>query len=81
VPVLLSVKVWVVLDPFTTFPKLRLGVLAASIPEPVEFDADPDFEAGVPALVKPTQPASDTTAKKERMKASRPSGARRLREM
>ena len=77
VPVLVRVKVWGLLDPTATFPKLRLVALAASVPE--EFEPDFDFPGGVPAPVKPTQPASDRTAKNARMRAKKPSGARRLR--
>jgi hypothetical protein len=76
VPVLLRVKVWGLLEPVTTFPKLRLAALAASVPvEEVELD----FEPGVPAPVRPTQPESDTSARHARNKEKRPSGARRLR--
>lgn len=78
VPVLLRVNVWGLLDPATTFPKLRLMELAASVPE-VELEVVFDFAAGVPAPVRPTQPESDSTAKQVRIRVSRPSGARRLR--
>jgi hypothetical protein len=75
VPVLVSVKVCGLLDPATTFPKLRLVEFAASVPaEEVEVD----FSAGLPAPVNATQPASDIIAKPARSRASRPSGARRL---
>jgi hypothetical protein len=77
---LLRIKFWVLLDPFRTLPKFRLEVLAESVPEPEELEEfELDFDAGVPAAVKPTQPASDTTARQERIRASRPSGARLLR--
>jgi hypothetical protein len=78
-PVLDRVKVWGLVDPATTFPKLRLVALAESVPEEVEVE--PDFAAGVPAPVKPTQPASDSAARDARVRASIPSGARRLRVM
>src|ERR1700680_4478900 len=74
VPVLVRVKVWGLLDPATTFPKLRLVALAASVPEELELD----FAAGFPALVKPTQPASDRTERDARIRANKPSGTRRL---
>jgi hypothetical protein len=74
--VLLSVNVCRLLDPATTSAKLMLVALAASVPEEVEFELD--FDAGVPAPVKPTQPESDSTAKDANIRANRPSGARRL---
>src|ERR1700722_12734174 len=75
VPVLLRVKVWGLLEPATTFPKLRLAALAASVPvEEVELD----FEPGVPAPVRPTQPESDSSARQARNRENRPSDARRL---
>jgi hypothetical protein len=77
VPVLVKVKVWGLLDPATTFPKLRLVALAASVPEGVEFELA--FAAGVPAPVNPTQPASDKTVRNARIRGNMPSGARRLR--
>src|SRR5258708_346859 len=77
VPVLVRVNVWGLLDPAATFPKFRLVALAASVPEGVEFE--PDFAAGVPAPVNPTQPASDKSARDARDRANMPSGARRLR--
>ena len=77
VPVLVRVKVWGLVDPVATFPKFRVVALAASVPEEdAEFELD--FAAGVPAPVKPTQPESDRTAKDARIRANRPSGARRL---
>jgi hypothetical protein len=78
VPVLVRVKVWGLLDPVMTFPKLRLVELAASVPE-LELEDELDFAAGVPAPVKPTQPASDSTARHARIRANMPSGTRRLR--
>jgi hypothetical protein len=78
VPVLVRVKVWGLLEPATTFPKLRLVELAASVPE-LELEDELDFAAGVPAPVKPTQPAIDSTARHARIRANMPSGARRLR--
>jgi hypothetical protein len=79
VPVLVRVKVWGLLDPAATFPKFRLVALAASVPEVVEFEFELDFPGGVPAPVKPTQPASDSTPRHARIRAKKPSGARRLR--
>jgi hypothetical protein len=78
-PVLVRVKVWGLVDPATTFPKLRVVALAASVPEVVEVEFD--FAAGVPAPVKPTQPASERAARDARIRANMPSGARRLRVM
>ena len=75
-PVLVRVKVWGLVDPMATFPKFRLVALAASVPEEGELELD--FAAGVPAPVKPTQPESDRTARVARIRANRPSGARRL---
>lgn len=77
VPVLVRVNVWGLLDPIVTFPKFILVVLAASVPEGVALE--PDFAAGVPAPVNPTQPASDKTARNASIRANEPSGARRLR--
>jgi hypothetical protein len=76
VPVLVKVKVCGLLDPAATFPKLRLVALAARVPE--ELDPEVELLAGVPAPVKPTQPASDITAKHARIRANMPSRARRL---
>lgn len=67
VPLLVRVKVFGLVDPSATFPKLRLVALAASVP--VEVEGDPDFPAGVPAPVKPTQPASDSNARHEKISA------------
>ena len=75
VPVLLRVKVWGLFDPRATLPKLRLVALAASVPK---LEPELDFPAGVPAPVKPTQPASDRAARDARIRANMPSGARRL---
>ena len=74
VPVLDRVKVCGLVDPSATFPKLRLVALAASVPE--EAEVDPDFVTGVPAPVRPTQPASDSNARHEKISAKRLSGAR-----
>ena len=76
VPVLVRVKFWGLLDPAATSSKLRLVALAASVPE---LEPELDFRPGVPALVKPTQPVSDRTARDTRIRANKPSGARRLR--
>jgi hypothetical protein len=78
VPELVRVRVWGLLDPTATFPKLRLVALAASVPEEVGFEVELDFAAGVPAPVKATQPVSDRTARNARIRANEPSGARRL---
>jgi hypothetical protein len=78
VPVLVRVKVCGLLEPAATFPKFRVVALAASVPEEEVLEFEPDFAAGVPAPVKPTQPESDRTARDERIRAKRPSGARRL---
>ena len=77
VPLLVRVKVCGLVDPSATFPKLRVVALATSVPE--EGEPEPDFAAGVPAPVKPTQPASDISARHEKISAKRPSGARWLR--
>jgi hypothetical protein len=77
VPVLFRVKVWGLLDPMATLPKFRLEALAESVPEE-EVEVELDFVAGVWAPVKPTQPESDSNARDERIRANRPSGARRL---
>ncbi len=76
VPVFVRVKVWGLLDPAATFPKLKLVTLAASVPDEVEGELG--FAAGVPALVKPVQPAIDSTVRHARIKANMASGARRL---
>jgi hypothetical protein len=78
VPVLVRVKVWGLLDPAATFPKFRVVALAASVLEEEVLEVELDFAPGVPAPVKPTQPESDRTARDERIRANRPSGARRL---
>ena len=54
VPEFVNVNVCELLDPAMTFPKLMLVELAASEPG-VEL-LEVVFDAGVPALVKPTQP-------------------------
>jgi hypothetical protein len=77
-PVLVRVKVWGLLEPAATFPKFRVVALAASVPEEELLEFELDFAAGVPAPVKPTQPESDRTVRDERIRANRPSGARRL---
>src|ERR1700722_5461791 len=77
VPELLRVKVWGLLEPVTTFPKIRLVALAASVPAEEEFEFD--FEPGVPAPVRPTQPESDSSARHARNREKRPSDARRLK--
>lgn len=56
VPVFVRVNVCELLEPAATFPKLMLVALAASVPEDVLLGFV--FAAGVPALVKPTQPES-----------------------
>src|SRR5487761_2152885 len=76
VPVFVKVKVCGLLDPGATFPKFKLVALAASVPEDVEFELD--CAAGVPAPVKPVQPASDSAARHPRIRENMPSGARRL---
>jgi hypothetical protein len=68
VPVLVKVKDCVLLDPAETFPKFMLVALAASVPDGVELD----FAADVPALVKPVQPAIDSTAKHPRISGNMP---------
>src|SRR5271169_6756442 len=73
VPVLVRVKVCGLLEPGTTFPKFRLVAFGASVPDEVELD----FAAGVPALVSPVHPATDSTARHARISANMPSGARR----
>jgi hypothetical protein len=73
VPVLLNVRVFGLVVPVLTLPKSRVAVLAASVPNEVEFAAD------VPAPVRPTHPESDTTAKVARIRAIGPSSARRWR--
>ena len=78
VPLLVRVNVWGLLDPATTFPKFRLVALAASVPEELELEFEPDFAPGAPAPVKPTQPASERTARDARISANKPTGARRL---
>ena len=78
---MVKLKVWGLLDPAATFPKFRLVALAASVPEEEEFEFELDFAAGVPAPVKPTQPVRDRAAKDARIRAKKPSGARRLRVM
>ena len=55
-PVLLKVKVWELLLPTGTFPKLKLVELVASVPFP------PDLTWGVPAPVNPTQPEREKAA-------------------
>jgi hypothetical protein len=77
-PVLVKVKVWGLLVPVATFPKFKLMGLAASVPEEAGFEVELVFVWGVPAPVKPTQPASDSTARNARIRANGPSGARRL---
>jgi hypothetical protein len=74
VPVFVRVKVCGLLDPGATFPKFRLMAFAASVPDEIELD----FAAGVPALVNPVHPATDSSAKLARISANMPSGARRL---
>lgn len=54
VPELVRVNVCELLEPAATLPKLMVVALAASAPEDVFVELD--FAAGVPALVKPTQP-------------------------
>lgn len=78
VPVLVKVKVRGLLVPAVTFPKLKLMLLAVSVPV-LEPEGEPDFAAGVPAPVKPKQPVIESTAKHARMSANMPSGAGRLR--
>src|ERR1035438_6344078 len=78
VPVLVSIKVCILLDPATTLPKLRLMALAARVPNELGLEPEPDFPAGVPAPVNPTQPASDISARHEKIKVNMPSGARWL---
>ena len=51
--------------------------LAASIPE-LELEVEPDFEAGVPAPVNPTQPESDSAARDAKIRATKLRGARQL---
>jgi hypothetical protein len=76
VPVFARVNVCGLLDPTATFPKFSLVAFAESVPEAAGLE--PDFFAGVPAPVNPTQPESDKTARDARMRAKKPSGARRL---
>jgi hypothetical protein len=77
-PVFVRVRVWGAVDPVATFPKLRVAALAASVPEVAGLEFEFDFVAGVPAPVKPTQPASESAARDARIRVSVPSGARRL---
>jgi hypothetical protein len=72
VPVFVTVRVWELLEPVVTFPKLRLVALAASDPEEVVLEFD--FAAGVPAPVSPTQPERDNVARKARKIANNVSG-------
>jgi hypothetical protein len=74
VPVFVSVRVWELLEPAITFPKLRLVALAASDPEDAALDFE--VEAGVPALVSPTQPERDNTAMDVRNMNSKVRGVR-----
>ena len=76
VPLFVRVNVCGLVDPTATFPKFRFVALAESVPE---VGLELDFGAGVAAPVNPTQPESDTTARNARMRAKKPSGARRLR--
>jgi len=62
VPVLLSVRVCGLVEPSTTFPNVRLVLLAASVPEEEEV-VDAVLLVGVPAPVRPTQPASDNAVR------------------
>jgi hypothetical protein len=75
VPVFVSVRVWGLLHPITTFPKFKFVGLAARVPDdvPGEFV----FAAGVPAPVKPVQPAIDSTARHPRINENMPNGTRR----
>jgi len=59
-PELLMVSVCGLLDPAETFPKLRVVALGTSVPaEPLP---EPELVAGEPALVKPTQPVTESRA-------------------
>jgi hypothetical protein len=69
VPVLVRVRVWGLLDPGATFPKLKLVAFAASVPDGVELD----FDAGDPAPANPVHPATDSTARHARIRANMPS--------
>jgi hypothetical protein len=75
---LVSVKVCALLDPATTFPKLRLVAFAASVPNEEGFEFELDLPGGVPAPVKPTHPAIDISERHEKIKINMPSGARRF---
>jgi hypothetical protein len=77
VPELLRVRVCGLLDPVATLPKLKVAELAVSEPAAVP-EPEVVFEPGVAAPVKPTQPERESSAPSARIRASRPSGARRL---
>ena len=77
VPVLESVRVCGLVDPSTTFPNVRLVLLAASVPEE-EGELELVLLAGVPAPVRPTQPASDSAARVVIISAKTPSTGRRF---
>src|ERR1700733_12245411 len=78
VPVLVKVSVCGLVDPSTTFQKLRLVELAEKVPEEVAFEFDFEGDFCFPAPVRPTQPEIDSTARDARIKVIRPIGARRL---
>ena len=75
VPVFVRVKVWEVLEPIVTFPKLKLVALAASVPDDDEL-LEVEFAAGVPAPVNPTQPERDKAVIRARKMVSKVNGAR-----
>lgn len=69
VPVFVRVNVCELLEPAATFPKLKLVALAASVPM-----LELVFAAGVPALVRPTQPESVSVTRREKRIATCASG-------
>jgi hypothetical protein len=75
-PVLLRVNVCILLEPATTSAKFIVVAFVARVPDGLELE--PDFDGADPALVKPTQPESDRTARDAKTRANKPSGARRL---
>jgi hypothetical protein len=74
VPVLLSVKVWGLLEPAATLPKFKLVALSARVPGVPELDL-PDVE---PAPVRPTHPEMDRATNVAMSNAKKPIDMRLL---
>lgn len=73
VPVLVSVRVWVLLEPIFTFPKVRLVALAARLPDEAVLEVL--LAAGVPAPVNPVHPVIDRIPKRTRNAVSKVNGS------